>query len=123
MQKLTYLACPYSHESRRLRQERFEAANLAAGYLMRAGHVVFSPISHTHPIVEACDLPKGWDYWREFDEAYLQCAGKLVVLTISGWQHSIGVSAEIAIAREIGLSIYKLDALVDGEYFMHQFEE
>lgn len=102
---LTYLACPYSHPDRAVRVARFNAANAAAGELMRQGHLVFSPISHTHPIAEACALPLGWDFWQAFDRAYLDHSHLLVVLEIDGWRESRGVAAEIAIAREQGLPI------------------
>ena len=105
MKPIIYLACPYTHEDRAIRLARFAAVNRAAGRLMALGNVVFSPISHTHPIVEACDLPLGWEYWREFDEAYLARCGELYVLCLEGWQESVGVDAEIAIAERFGLPI------------------
>ena len=102
---LLYLAVPYSHPSPEIRAERFRAANRAAGKLMADGHHVFSPISHTHPIAEVCELPKGWDYWEAFDRAYLQCCHKLIVLTLDGWMDSIGVTEEIRIAQEMGVPV------------------
>ena len=103
--QIIYLACPYSHESREVRLARFHAANLAAGKLMEKGHIVFSPISHTHPIAEACALPLGWEFWRHFDESYLSISAGLFVLCIDGWRESAGVTAEIAIASQLGLPI------------------
>jgi hypothetical protein len=106
---LTYLACPYSHPDRAVRVARFEAANRAAAVLMQDGHKVFSPISHTHPIAEAGDLPKGWDFWEAFDRAYLAISGKVVVLQIDGWDTSKGVAAEIQIAGEMGIPVEYVD--------------
>lgn len=102
---LTYLACPYSHPDASVRGDRFKEANRAAGLLMKRGDLVFSPISHTHPIAEECDLPKGWDFWQAFDRAYLSASRLLVVLCIAGWRESVGVQAEIAIARELGVPV------------------
>lgn len=106
---LTYLACPYSHHDRAVRVARFEAANRAAAALMQAGHRVFSPISHTHPIAEAGDLPLGWDYWEAFDRAYLSISARVVVLRIDGWDQSKGVAAELRIAAEAGLPVEYFD--------------
>jgi len=103
--QLVYLACPYSHPDRAVRAERFNAANKAAGVLMSHGFFAFSPISHTHPIAEECELPKGWDFWQAFDRAYLANTRMLVVLCIDGWRESTGVTAEIAIAKELGIPI------------------
>lgn len=107
---LVYLAVPYSHPDPAVRKQRFEAANRAAGKLMKEGHHVFSPISHTHPIAEACDLPLGWDYWQAFDRAYLTHCHKIVVLKIPGWQESKRVAGELAIAKELGLIIEYMEA-------------
>jgi hypothetical protein len=106
---LTYLACPYSSDDPDVRRERFEAVNVAAGHLMQSGKLVFSPISHTHPIAEACGLPLGWDFWQAYDRAFIEASQDLVVLLISGWRESKGVSGEIAIARELGIPVMYLE--------------
>jgi hypothetical protein len=100
---LIYLAVPYSHPDTSIRDQRFEAVNQVAARLMREGHHIFSPISHTHPIAMAGDLPTGWDFWEKYDTAILQCCQKLIVLRLDGWEQSAGVRGEIAIA--IGLEI------------------
>jgi hypothetical protein len=84
---------------------RFHAANRAAALLMAKGKLVFSPISHTHPIAMAGELPTGWSYWEAYDRAMLYCCEELIVLTLIGWKDSVGVSNEIRIATELGLTI------------------
>jgi len=59
---MIYLACPYSHPDSNVREYRFKMANRAAAKLMRDGHIVYSPISHTHPIAMEGDLPLDWAY-------------------------------------------------------------
>lgn len=103
---LAYLACPYSHPDRSVRVSRFEAANRATAALMDRGLVVFSPISHTHPVAEQCELPKGWDFWEQFDRAYLSVCHSIYVLCIDGWRESVGVTAELKIAEELGLEVW-----------------
>jgi Domain of unknown function (DUF1937) len=104
-QKLVYLACPYSHPEASVRESRFQAANRAAAELMRSGLFVFSPISHTHPIAIAGDLPLGWDFWEGYDRAILAACGRMIVLMLDGWRESKGVQAEIGIAQEMGLPV------------------
>lgn len=102
---LVYLGCPYSHPDRAVRVRRFEASNRAAAQLMGAGVYLYAPISHTHPIAEAGDLPKGWDYWGAYDRAVLSCCHKLIVLREEGWQDSKGIAGELAIAAELGIAV------------------
>lgn len=99
---LWYMASPYSHTEQAVMASRFEAAAEAAAELMRAGWILFSPITHTHPIAQY-DLPKGWEYWQKYDEVMISKCDGLIVLQLPGWDTSRGVQAEILIAARLGL--------------------
>lgn len=107
---LVYLACPYSHPDETVRLARFEAVNKVAARLMSDGVMVFSPLSGSHPIALAGQLPLGFDFWESYDRAFLSCCHKLIVLKLDGWQESQGVQAEILIATEMGIKIEYLEA-------------
>jgi hypothetical protein len=102
---LIYLATPYSHPDAEVREHRFREVNRVAADLMRDGLHVFSPISHTHPIAVAGDLPKDWEFWQAYDRTVLSACSKVMVLMQDGWRESTGVQAEIEIAREMGLPV------------------
>lgn len=104
MAELIYLASPYSHPDRVVRKWRYELACKVAALLMRDGHLVYSPIVHSHPLT-AYGLPTNWEHWRPLDEAMLGRCQALVVARLDGWEQSQGVAAEIALARELGLRI------------------
>jgi Domain of unknown function (DUF1937) len=106
MNKLVYLACPYSDPDPAVREERFRAVNRAAGILMRAGLYIFSPISHTHPIAMEAGLPLGFDYWRGYDEAILSVCKALIILELPGYGQSVGVRAERDLAQDKGIPIF-----------------
>ena len=99
--KKIYLATPYTGTPEQ-QQERFEQVNKVAAQLMANGFLVFSPISHTHPIALAGDLPKGWDFWAAHDRTFIEWCDELYVLTLNGWAESTGVTAERKLARELG---------------------
>lgn len=107
---IVYLATPYSHPDRGIRVMRFEHVNRVAAKLMRDGMHIFSPISHTHPIAEAGDLPKGWEFWAEYDRRILAVCERVIVLMQDGWKESKGVAAELKIAEELGLPVEYLNA-------------
>lgn len=109
MSRLIYLACPYSDPDPAVRKRRFETVNRVAARLMSAGAFIFSPISHTHPIAEAGELPKGWEFWRDYDTEIIRCCAELFVLRLPGWENSVGVTAEMALAAQLGVPITFLD--------------
>lgn len=96
---LIYLAVPYSG-SAYIRHLRFLEANKAAGMLIMNGYHVFSPISHTHPIKEVCDLDGDFKYWQAYDERMILLCSFVAVLPLQGWLQSVGVQAEIKFALE-----------------------
>lgn len=106
---LVYLAVPYTHEDPTVMEWRFNVVNEVAGRLMKQGIHIFSPISHTHPIAVTCDLPRGFDFWEQYDRAILQVCRKVIVLRLFGWEQSKGVQAEIKIATELGIPVEYID--------------
>lgn len=109
-----YLASPYAHADPAVMQARYEAAVRVAGSLMREGVAVYSPIAHNHPIAQAVDLPRTWDFWRRMDLPILMTASALYVLCLDGWRESIGVSAEIEFVGRMGKPIVYLPDETDG---------
>lgn len=109
--RLIYLASPYSHADPEVMEARFEAVCREAAVLMEHGLHVYSPIAHTHPIAVRGDLPKEWPYWEAYDRVMLAASTEVYVLQLEGWDASKGVSAEIEIAREMGLPVTMRAAL------------
>ena len=107
---MIYLACPYSHPDSNVREYRFMKANQAAANLMRDGHIVYSPISHTHPIAVDGGLPLDWAYWQSVDEFYIRLCEKVIVLMLTDWKSSKGVQAEIEIARALDKPVEFMEA-------------
>jgi hypothetical protein len=93
-----YLAIPYTGKE----EASFKIANQVAGDLMNQGHIVFSPISHTHPIAKSCDLPKDWEFWKKQDESFIRWADEIHVIMFGDIKKSVGVQAEIDLAVKHG---------------------
>lgn len=106
---MIYLASPYAHPDPIVREQRFRAACRATSALLRIGKTVYSPIVHGHPLVEY-GVPTEWPFWEHNDRELLQRCEEVVVLTLDGWQASIGVAAEIALARDLGRPVRFLAA-------------
>ena len=101
---VTYLASPYSHGDPAVREARFRAVCEHVADLMRRGAFIYSPIAHSHPVAEF-GLPGDWAYWEAFDRQMLSRCDDLAVLCLPGWEESVGVRAEIGIAREFGMPV------------------
>lgn len=103
--EILYLAAPYSHESFAIRHERFEAITQFALNLVQNGDIVFSPITHGHPMAMRGDLPTDWEFWEKHCHAFIRISSRLVVLCLPGWEASSGVNAEIEFAISLGIPV------------------
>lgn len=112
MSKKIYLAISYSNFNKEL---SFEIANKITAKLMNEGNIVFSPISHCHPISISNSLPGDWNFWKKFDESFIKWCEEVYVVLIQ--QHdgvyynseqvikdSEGVNAEMKIAQRLNKS-------------------
>ena len=101
---MIYLASPYSHPDAAVRHARYEAACDHAVHMLRAGRLVYSPVAHSYPLAER-GLPGDWAFWAEHSRAMLaRCTG-ITVLTLPGWEDSVGVQAELAVAANLRIPI------------------
>lgn len=107
--ELVYLAGPYTHKKESMQTDRFNALTEFAANLMRDHDmVVYSPITHCHPIAEY-GLPGGWEYWERNCEAMLSRCNKMIVLKLPGWKESVGVKGELEIAERLGIPVEYVD--------------
>jgi hypothetical protein len=111
MQKpLIYLASPYSSEFADVIERRVAQVQEATAKLIEQGHLIFSPIVHTHPIADQVSFsPVNTDGamsgWMKYDFAMIDKADELWVLRLSGYEKSRGVNAEIQHAFDTGKTI------------------
>lgn len=113
---LVYLAIPYTHREKHIRIARALVANVVAGRLMKNLEInIFSPISHSHAIAEACDMPTDFGFWKKYDEEILKMCSGMIVLTVRGWDESVGVASEIAFAtlHNIPISYLNPESILD----------
>ena len=102
-----YLAAPYSHHCAVKRIERFDKINAKAAKLMAQGHIVFSPISHSHPVAQYLepDLLMDHDFWMNQDLPFLENSDEVVVLMLDGWDKSRGVNTEVEMAKQLDIPV------------------
>jgi uncharacterized protein DUF1937 len=119
--ELIYLACPYTHSSAAIRLERFQQVTKSAAALIRQGHIVFSPITMTHPIdleMAGSENTLGSEFWVAFDEAFMERCDVFALLPLDGWQQSSGVLREIEFFRNAGKPLM----VIDDQFRLTPFE-
>jgi len=95
---LIYLASPYTDQSESVERERHKAVACAASALIRKGYRIYSPIVHALGLNAWTEQYKLWADWAEYDEAFILAMPGFAILTLQGWQQSVGVTAEHKIA-------------------------
>ena len=117
---LIYVASPFTSPDKTVEAARNVAVALCTGYLMNKyqEYSFYSPICHTVPIALYCNLPGGWEFWRQFDETVLSRCDEMWVLCIPEWRESKGVNGELEIAAEFDLPIRYIIPVGIGEYLL-----
>jgi len=47
-------------------------------------------------------LPKDWQYWQDYLKVMLPRCEEVWVVMIEGWASSVGILAEVQLAKELG---------------------
>lgn len=105
-----YLACPYSHEDKRVMRHRERIATAYTALLFP--HPVFSPLTHGKPL-EPLLGKRPHHEWIEQTEGILRVCKNLTVMTLSGWLESKGVLSEIEVAKELGMPVHYLPRVAE----------
>lgn len=101
--KKIYLAIPYTNYEER----SFKLANKISGILIKQGHIVFSPISMSHPISLSCNLSGNWDVWKNIDFEFIKWCDEVILVNFNddAVKNSIGVQDELKYANLLGKKI------------------
>jgi hypothetical protein len=99
MQKLIYLASPYSSDYADIIERRVSLVQDATAKLIEQGHLIFSPVVHSHPLADQVSFSHintdtRTSGWMSHDLAMLDCCDELWILMIDGWEKSRGIAAE-----------------------------
>ena len=100
-----YLASPYTNQDPEIVSARVKAINAHAALLMNQGHIVFSPISHSHYIAIENNMPTTFEFWQKHNHDFIVWCNLVMVLRMNGWQESRGVVDEIRYAKSINKKV------------------
>lgn len=106
---MIYIASPYSHENSNVRHHRYDQVLAYCAHLINENKLVYSPIVHNHPIAEKFELPKGFDFWQQYDYQMVALSKELHVYMIDGWDISKGVDLEVKRALELNIPVFYIE--------------
>lgn len=112
---MIYLASPYSHKQKNIKSYRYYMT-LEAVAMLSKNHptwFIYSPIVHFHNVASDYDMPTDAAYWWNVNEIAMEKSSEIFVLTLPGWEESLGVRVEI----NWGLHHDKIIRLVDPETY------
>lgn len=123
---MIYLASPYTSDQPAERYFRYHMAATVAARLIEQGHVVFSPITHSHPIAERMSNPDdtvSWEVWSKLCLEFLGHSKEMWILGLPGWVTSKGVAAEMTYALENGIPVKMVSTGPEGELTLTTLQE
>ena len=104
-----YLMCPYSHPEYFVRQYRVNLADRVAAWLMLQGHVVYSPLSHSHRIAHHLNNHLEHDFWLRQCHPFVEWADEARVIMAEGWNISTGIKLELEWLADMGKPFEYID--------------
>jgi len=100
-----YLASPYTSSSKTVMHSRYLATMLATATLLKSGKFVYSPIVHCHEMAIKHNMPKDFGFWKDYNYNMIDMSESVIVLMISGFEDSKGISYEMSYAASKGIPI------------------
>lgn len=111
MSEIEYLALPYSDDDEEIMCFRAAVSDYIFAELSNEGRVIYAPISSCHNVAREHDLPTDFNFWNKMCRAFVSASYKVIVIMLPGWEESTGLTAELKLARELGLEIEWLDPI------------
>ena len=106
---LEYLGTPYSNGNDYLVNFRAEIIDMIATDLTNQGRAIYSPISSWHHIACKYTMPKTFEFWERMNLSFLKQCKRLLVVTLPGWETSVGLKGEIEFAEYNEIEVEHID--------------
>lgn len=110
--KLIYLASPFTHSSKRVMQKRRKQIDLIGAKLQYTHRVAIFPpitISDTYAKLLPGKFEHKFEAWANIDLYTISKCDEVWVCTMDGWKESVGVQAEIALAKARKIKVRYID--------------
>lgn len=69
-------------------------------WLLKQRKWVYSPIVHCHELAKVHELPRNFEFWKEYNDVMLLGSHTLYILNLDGVMESKGVQDEAELAQQ-----------------------
>ena len=107
----TYIGQPYTAKhpdgslDHNLMEQRYLWGAELTAKLLTEGQHVYSPIVHCHELAKKFELPRDFEFWKEYNYTMLQNSSKLLIAMMPGYLDSTGLTGEKLFAIHADLDI------------------
>lgn len=105
---MLYLASPYTHPDKAIREKRYRKICKIAAQLHNKFYV-FSPIVQCHGMSVYGNLRGDIGFWLDYARHMISLCSTFMIATMKGWDHSLGIKAEYDIARQFKKPVMQVD--------------
>lgn len=109
LDKLYYLASPYSHKSKKVMTRRFNEVNKAAYKLQELGFMVVEPIVTSRAKELAFKIKNDYKTWQTRDRFLISKCDGVIFTMMEGLSNSVGCADEFQYANGLGKDILFYD--------------
>lgn len=103
--KVIYVASPYSDLSLQVREQRVIETMRYCYQLITDNKCPYSPIVHFHSIARRWGMDYSATFWQAINKEMLSRCDEMHVLSLDGWEKSIGIQSEIRFAAKLRIPI------------------
>ena len=108
---LIFLASPYTHSDPLVRYQRYvDAKKFTVQRMSDHEDNIFSPIVYTHPLHLLGVGTTGHEFWKNFNRTMLVASTEMWILTLDGWEQSMGIRYELTICLQHQIPTSKIGA-------------
>lgn len=100
---MKYISAPYG--SAENKEERMKVITSHSANCLKRDESIICPLTMGHEFIKHCELPYDSEWWLKWCFDLLKLCDEMDVLCISGWESSVGVSAEKKFAKEYNIKI------------------
>lgn len=97
---MIYIAAPYSSDDKNIIIHRVKTVCRYSAELLSAKISCVSPITLGTGILTHAELPTDFEFWQHLSYDLLFLCDQMHVITLDGWESSIGVQNEINFAKK-----------------------